>query len=76
MKFIVILILHSLLFFSRWYNSLPPISKAYGTLCLAATIAVQIGVLAPGHIALAYEFVFYRFQVQIQLSVNVIIGTK
>ncbi|KAL1825433.1 hypothetical protein DCAR_0313606 [Daucus carota subsp. sativus] len=47
----------------EWYNSLPPISKAYGTLCLATTIAVQIGVLAPGFIALAYEYVFYRFQV-------------
>lgn len=72
----IILVLHSFLFFSRWYNSLPPISKAYGTLCLASTIAVQIGVLAPGHIALAYEYVFYRFQVQIQLILIVIISTK
>lgn len=60
----VILVLHYFLIFSRWYNSLPPISKAYGTLCLAATIAVQLGVLAPGHIALAYPYVFYRFQVK------------
>ncbi|XP_059634883.1 derlin-1-like [Cornus florida] len=48
---------------AQFYNSLPPISKAYGTLCLLATTAYQIGLYQPAHIALIYELVFSRFQV-------------
>ncbi|KAI4350775.1 hypothetical protein L6164_005192 [Bauhinia variegata] len=48
---------------AEFYNSLPPISKAYGTLCLLATTAYQFGLLNPANIALIYEEVFYHFQV-------------
>ncbi|KAF3531317.1 hypothetical protein DY000_02037099 [Brassica cretica] len=47
----------------EYYNSLPPITKAYGTLCLLATTLAQLGLLAPIHIALIPEFVFKHFQV-------------
>ncbi|XP_057415530.1 derlin-1 [Lotus japonicus] len=48
---------------AEWYNTLPPISKAYGTACLAATAAYQLGLYQPVHIALLYPQVFYGFQV-------------
>ncbi|KAG1346633.1 putative Glucan endo-1,3-beta-glucosidase 13 [Cocos nucifera] len=47
---------------SRFYNSLPPISKAYGTLCLLTTAACQLGILSPGSISLFYPFVLSHFQ--------------
>ncbi|KAF9616012.1 hypothetical protein IFM89_027951, partial [Coptis chinensis] len=46
----------------RFYNSLPPISKAYGTVCFLATAAYQLGIYNPFHIALIHELVFSRFQ--------------
>lgn len=48
---------------AEFYNSLPPISKAYGTLCLLATTAFQLGLYDPGLIALDYGLVFKHFQV-------------
>ncbi|OMO58333.1 Derlin [Corchorus capsularis] len=48
---------------AEFYNSLPPISKAYGTACLVATTAYQLGLLDVTHIALIYPFVFKYFQV-------------
>lgn len=47
----------------RFYNSLPPVSKAYGTMCLVATTAFHLGLYPPVHTALIYEFVFKHFQV-------------
>ncbi|VFQ81382.1 unnamed protein product [Cuscuta campestris] len=48
---------------AEYYKSLPPISKAYGTACLAVTVAFALGVVNPANIALLPELVFYRFQV-------------
>ncbi|XP_043721847.1 derlin-1 isoform X2 [Telopea speciosissima] len=48
---------------AEFYNSLPPITKAYGTLCLLATTAYQIGLYNPVYFALDYRLVFLRFQV-------------
>ncbi|KAF1872592.1 hypothetical protein Lal_00016428 [Lupinus albus] len=48
---------------AEFYHSLPPICKAYGTACLVATAAYQIGLYNPVYIALVYEHVFYRFQI-------------
>ncbi|KAK6941437.1 Derlin [Dillenia turbinata] len=48
---------------AEFYASLPPISKAYGTICLLATTAFQLGLYHPVHIALIYEYVFKHFQV-------------
>ncbi|XWS26755.1 hypothetical protein CRYUN_Cryun26dG0057400 [Craigia yunnanensis] len=48
---------------AEFYNSLPPISKAYGTACLLATIAFQLGLYDVYYIALIYELVFKYFQV-------------
>ncbi|CAI0628550.1 unnamed protein product, partial [Linum tenue] len=47
----------------RYYHSLPPITKAYGTVCLAVTTVCSLKLLHPAYIALIYEDVFYRFQV-------------
>ncbi|KAI7988561.1 Derlin-1 [Camellia lanceoleosa] len=47
----------------RFYNSLPPVSKTYGTLCLLFTTASQFGLYNPKHIALFYPLVFSRFEV-------------
>ncbi|KAF6164227.1 hypothetical protein GIB67_010197 [Kingdonia uniflora] len=46
-----------------FYNSLPPISKAYGTACLLATTALQFELYNPENVALVYSLVFTRFQV-------------
>ncbi|KAF3487460.1 hypothetical protein F2Q69_00057639, partial [Brassica cretica] len=43
-------------------NSLPPITKAYGTLCLLATTLSQLGLASPIHIALIPELVFKHFR--------------
>ncbi|CAA6672861.1 unnamed protein product [Spirodela intermedia] len=47
----------------EWYNSLPPITKGYGTLCLLTTVICKLGVVQPVHIALFYERVFPRLEV-------------
>ncbi|MQM07209.1 hypothetical protein Taro_040043 [Colocasia esculenta] len=47
----------------RWYNSLPPVSKAFGTLCLLTTVACQLKLVQFFHLALLYEEVFLRFQI-------------
>uniref|UniRef100_A0A2P2LCH5 Derlin n=1 Tax=Rhizophora mucronata TaxID=61149 RepID=A0A2P2LCH5_RHIMU len=48
---------------AEFYNSLPPLSKAYGTTCLIFTTAVQLGLLDWMLIALSYKLAFSRFQV-------------
>ncbi|KAK7358405.1 hypothetical protein VNO77_00332 [Canavalia gladiata] len=48
---------------AEFYNSLPPITKAYGTICLLATATYHLGLYHLVHIALLYGQVFYRFQV-------------
>ncbi|KAL5768714.1 hypothetical protein ACOSQ2_015497 [Xanthoceras sorbifolium] len=48
---------------AEFYKSLPPISKAYGTLCLAVTVAVKLKLLDFTLIALDYRLVFFHFQV-------------
>lgn len=47
----------------RWYNSLPPISKGYGTLCLLVTTVTQLGILHPYYLALIYGRVFKSLEV-------------
>ncbi|KAJ0030817.1 hypothetical protein Pint_13303 [Pistacia integerrima] len=61
----LILAISSMLYFpdSIFYNSLPPICKAYGTLCLAVTTACQLRLLNPNYLGLDYELVFLRLQV-------------
>ncbi|KAJ6822999.1 derlin-1 [Iris pallida] len=47
----------------EYYNSLPPISKAYGTICLLTTAACQLGLLYYPYISLEYPLIFKRFQI-------------
>ncbi|KAL5230244.1 hypothetical protein ABZP36_029020 [Zizania latifolia] len=46
-----------------YYNTLPPISKAYGTLCFLTTVLCQLQILTPGFLALYYPFVFKKFEI-------------
>ncbi|XP_020097075.1 derlin-1 [Ananas comosus] len=48
---------------AEYYKSLPPVSKAYGTICVLTTAAYQLGLLSPLHIALIPELVFKHFQI-------------
>ncbi|CAN0901446.1 DER1 [Linum grandiflorum] len=48
---------------AEYYRSLPPITKAYGTLCFAFTTLCTLGLVQPVDIALLYSYVFSRFQV-------------
>lgn len=48
---------------AEYYQLLPPISKAYGTLCLVFTTAFQFGLYHPAFIALIYQRVFWHFEV-------------
>ncbi|KAJ0030884.1 hypothetical protein Pint_12891 [Pistacia integerrima] len=48
---------------AEFYNSLPPISRAFGTICVVATAAFHLGLYSPWSIALFYEPVFSKFQV-------------
>lgn len=47
----------------EYYKSLPPISKAYGTLCLLVTVGCHLGLWDESFLALYYPFVFRRLQV-------------
>ncbi|KAK8944751.1 Derlin-1 [Platanthera zijinensis] len=46
-----------------FYNSLPPVTKAYGSLCLLTTAAYQLGLLNPLYISLNFPLVFSQFQI-------------
>ncbi|CAJ1937080.1 unnamed protein product [Sphenostylis stenocarpa] len=46
----------------QFYHSLPPITKAYGTVCVLATATYHLGLYDLIQIALLYERVFYGFQ--------------
>lgn len=47
----------------EYYNSLPPISKAFGTLCFFTTVLVQLQILNPGLLFLSYPYVFKNFEI-------------
>ncbi|KAL4589569.1 hypothetical protein LXL04_002477 [Taraxacum kok-saghyz] len=47
----------------EFYNSLPPVTKAYATLCLVTTTLATLKLLPIYYIALIYEQVFFRLQV-------------
>eukprot|EP00270_Netrium_digitus_P021319 TRINITY_DN905_c0_g1_i1.p1 TRINITY_DN905_c0_g1~~TRINITY_DN905_c0_g1_i1.p1 ORF type:complete len:276 (-),score=71.06 TRINITY_DN905_c0_g1_i1:19-846(-) len=46
-----------------WFNSLPPITKAWGTCCFATTCLVQLHLLDPRLLDLSFSLVFGRFHV-------------
>ncbi|XP_077217623.1 DERLIN-1 [Tasmannia lanceolata] len=48
---------------AEFYNSLPPVSRAYGTLCVLTTTAYHLGLCNPETIALLYDRAFSQFQV-------------
>nr|AAY41612.1 derlin1-1 [Zea mays] len=48
---------------AEYYKSLPPISKAYGTLCFFTTVLVQLQILHPLFLYLDYPLVFKKFEI-------------
>lgn len=59
--------------FFRYYNSLPPVTKAYGTLCLLTTALCQLGLLDPLNIALYYPWVLKNLQVPTSCTFSLLI---
>eukprot|EP00262_Sarcandra_glabra_P008414 TRINITY_DN21939_c0_g1_i1.p1 TRINITY_DN21939_c0_g1~~TRINITY_DN21939_c0_g1_i1.p1 ORF type:complete len:240 (+),score=21.72 TRINITY_DN21939_c0_g1_i1:98-817(+) len=47
----------------EYYSSLPPVSKAYGVLCLMTTTAYHLKLYDPTLLMLSYGLIFKRFQV-------------
>lgn len=47
----------------RWYASLPPITKAWGTLLLGMTLATTLNLVNPITLALSHPMVFGKLQV-------------
>ena len=48
---------------SDWYNSLPPVSKAWGTACFACTLLSQFGLVDLRNLYLNWALVKGKFQV-------------
>lgn len=46
-----------------WYQSLPPVCKAWGTACVLCTVGVQLKLINPYDIYLDYPMVFKKFQI-------------
>ncbi|XP_059063076.1 derlin-1 [Cryptomeria japonica] len=46
-----------------WFNSLPPVSKAYGTLCLMTTAGCHMGLVNPKFLYLDYDLVVKHLQI-------------
>jgi hypothetical protein len=51
-----------------FYHSLPPVTKAYGTLCFLTTVAYQLHLLNPEWIYLDFALVTKKFQVRQELQ--------
>ena len=48
---------------AEYYNSLPPVSKAYGTFFLLTTTCYQLGLINPYYIYLDYNLVVKKLQI-------------
>jgi Derlin-2/3 len=49
--------------FCSFYNSLPPVSKSFGTLCVLTTLGYQLGVIKAEWLLLDFALVASKFQV-------------
>jgi Derlin-2/3 len=47
----------------EFYNSLPPVSKAYGTLCFLTTVAYQLKLINPAWLYLDFALVTKKYQI-------------
>ncbi|WRX33318.1 Derlin - like 3, partial [Theobroma cacao] len=63
---VLIVLIHAItccLLFLSFYKSLPPITKAYGTICVVANVAFHLGPYRLEHIAFLHKLVISDFQV-------------
>lgn len=47
----------------EWYYSLPPITRLYGTVCVAVTLLSVVGLVNPVQLYLSWPLVFGKLQV-------------
>lgn len=59
---------------SDWYFSLPPITRLYGTVCVAATLLSVLGLLNPIQLFLSWPLIVGKLQVT--PSLFCIVGTE
>ena len=55
----------------EWYRSLPPVTRAYATAAVAATIVTQLGVLAPRAMILSFPDIFQNLELW-RLATNLV----
>ncbi len=48
---------------AEWYNGLPPITRIFGTLCVATTMAMEFKMISPYTLVLDWDLVFRKFQI-------------
>ncbi len=51
-----------------WYNSLPPITRTYATICFLFTAAVSFGFMGAMQLVLAWPMVLKRFEVRMWIT--------
>jgi len=47
-----------------FYHSLPPVTKAYGTICFLTTVAYQLNLINPEWLYLDFALVIKKYQVR------------
>ena len=57
---------------AEWYHSLPPITKLYGTVCVAATVLSLLGLLNPMQLYLSWPLIFGKLQVRSGMTQHVL----
>lgn len=63
-----------LLFICSFYNSLPPVSKSFGTLCVLTTLGYQLGVIKAEWLLLDFALVASKFQIWRLLTNFIFLG--
>jgi hypothetical protein len=49
--------------FSSWFESLPPITRAWGTAIMVTTIGFRLGLINPRWFFLSWQLIFTRLEV-------------
>jgi Derlin-2/3 len=57
-----------------FYNSLPPVSKSFGTLCVLTTLGYQLGVIKAEWLLLDFALVASKFQLWRLLTNFIFLG--
>ena len=58
---------------SDWYYSLPPITRLYGTVCVAATLLSVLGLLNPIQLFLSWPLIVGKLQVTFMVTTDALL---